>query len=129
MRQEREGRYAPARAALILFAVALLPWSSALAQTPGPGAAAPSLRAAVDKYCVVCHNQKVSTAGVSLDKTDFGDAAGNAPILERVLRKVGTGEMPPVGMPRPAPAASAAFTGSLADALDRAAAVNPNPGR
>jgi hypothetical protein len=106
-----------------------MPGGSAYAQATGQRATAPSLRAAVDQYCVACHNQKTSTAGVSLEKTDFGDAGGNAPILERVLRKVRTGEMPPAGMPRPAAAASASFVKSLEDALDRAAAVNPNPGR
>ena len=39
-----------------------------------------------------------------------------------------TGEMPPAGMPCPAAPAPKAFTKSLEDALDRAAAANPNPG-
>ena len=50
-------------------------------------------------------------------------------ILERVLRKLRTGEMPPAGMPRPAAPVVAAFTKSLEESLDRAAAANPNPGR
>src|SRR2546421_13048343 len=98
----REGRCVPVRAALALLAITALPCSSVRAQTPGPRAAAPSLRAVVDQHCVVCHNQKTLIAGVALDKTDFSDAGGNAAILERVLRKVRSGEMPPAGMPRPA---------------------------
>ncbi len=78
---------------------------------------------------MVCHNQKALTGGVSLEGIDFSNAAANAAIMERVLRKVGSGEMPPAGMPRPAAAISAAFTKSLADTLDKAAAANPNPGR
>ena len=54
---------------------------------------------------------------------------GNAPVLERVLRKVRTGEMPPPGMPRPPAPAADSFVKSLETALDRGAAANPNPGR
>jgi hypothetical protein len=77
----------------------------------------------------VCHNQKNATAGVALNAIDLANAGGNAAVLEKVLRKVRTGEMPPAGMPRPAAPASAGFTKSLEEALDRAAAANPNPGR
>jgi len=69
------------------------------------------------------------TAGVSLEAIDFSNAAANAAIMERVLRKVGTGEMPPAGMPRPPAAALATFTKSLEGTLDQAAAAHPNPGR
>jgi hypothetical protein len=69
------------------------------------------------------------TAGVSLEGIDFSNAAANASIMERVLRKVRTGEMPPAGMPRPPAAVLAAFTKSLEDTLDRNAAAHPNPGR
>jgi hypothetical protein len=83
----------------------------------------------LDQYCAVCHNQKNATAGVALNGIDLASAGGNAAVLEKVLRKVRTGEMPPAGMPRPAAPASAGFTKSLEEALDRAAAANPNPGR
>jgi cytochrome c551/c552 len=123
MYPNREGRRVASHwTALALFAVATSPWNAALAQTASP-------RPLLDQYCVGCHNQKNATAGVALNGIDTANAAGNAAILERVLRKLRTGEMPPAGMPRPAAPASAAFTKSLEDALDRAAAANPNPGR
>ena len=127
----REGRrVASRRTALALFAVAALPWSVARSQTASPRAAAvPAPHSLVDQYCVGCHNQKNATAGVALNGIDFANAAGNAALLERVLRKLRTGEMPPAGMPRPAAPVAAAFTKSLEDSLDRAAAANPNPGR
>ena len=53
----------------------------------------------------------------------------SAEILEKALRKLSTGEMPPAGMPRPTPAAVAAFTAWLGESLDRYAAAHPNPGR
>jgi cytochrome c553 len=117
-------------APIALFAAAALPWSAAWPQAANPRAAtALAPRALVDQYCVGCHNQKNATAGVALNIVDFADAGGNAAILEKVLRKVRTGEMPPAGMPRPAAPVSAAFTKTLEDALDRAAAAHPNPGR
>src|ERR1700722_14560183 len=152
MDAKKVGRAAPRWAALTLLAVAVFPSSTALSQTsarapvvsspstvstpstasapntaPAPHAAAshtaPAARALVDQYCVVCHNQKALTAGVSLEGIDFSDAAANASIMERVLRKVRTGEMPPAGMPRPPAAALAAFTKTLEGALDQSAAA------
>ncbi|HEV3200061.1 MAG TPA: DUF1592 domain-containing protein [Bryobacteraceae bacterium] len=114
---------------MTLLTIAALSWSRAWPQTPSQHAAPPSPRALVDQYCVGCHNQKLSTAGVCLQGLDFSNAPVNAAILERVIRKVSSGEMPPAGMPRPAAPVAAAFTKSLADSLDRAAAANPNPGR
>ncbi len=126
-----EGRKVTSRrTALALFAVAALPWSAARSQTSSPHAGAVSApHSLTDQYCVGCHNQKNATAGVALNGVDIADTAGNAPVLEKVLRKLRTGEMPPAGMPRPAAPVVAAFTKSLEDSLDRAAAANPNPGR
>src|ERR1035438_10068302 len=125
-----EGRRAASPwTALALCAVTVLPWSAAWAQTPSPRAATPAPRPLLEQYCVVCHNQKNATAGVALNGIELANAGLRAAVLEKVLRKVRTGEMPPAGMPRPAAPASGAFTQSLADALDRAAAASPNPGR
>ena len=143
---KKVGRAAPRWAALTLLAAAVFPSTTALSQTsarapiasPPQAAPAPQApaahtalapRALVDQYCLVCHNQKALTAGVSLEAIDFSNAAANAAIMERVLRKVRTGEMPPAGMPRPPAAVSTAFTKSLEGTLDQAAAAHPNPGR
>ena len=89
---KREGRARSCWPALTFLAVAALPWSIAWPQAPSPrAAAAPSPRALVDQYCVVCHNQKTSTAGVCLEGVDFANTAANAALLERVLRKVRAG--------------------------------------
>jgi hypothetical protein len=85
--------------------------------------------AVVHQYCIFCHSKGLKTAGVVLEGLDFTQIGPNAPVLERVLRKVRTGEMPPAGMPRPDAAASSQFTNWIMDALDRAAAAHPNPGR
>src|ERR1019366_4685359 len=126
----REGRRSASPwTALALCAVAALPWSAAWPQTASPPAAATGPRSLPDQYCVGCHNQKNATAGIALNGIDFAHAGPSAAVLEKVLGKVRTGEMPPAGMPRPPALESASFTKSLEDVLDRAAAENPNPGR
>ena len=61
--------------------------------------------------------------------TDLAQVAVNAEVLEKVVHKLRTGQMPPEGRPRPDDAVVDAFAPSLETALDRAAADRPNPGR
>jgi mono/diheme cytochrome c family protein len=86
-------------------------------------------RSLIEENCVVCHNQKSKTAGVSLQGLNFDNVGDNAALWERVLRKVRTGQMPPPGAPRLEASDSAAFVNWLEGALDRAARLNPDPGR
>src|SRR6266850_2699781 len=86
-------------------------------------------RAVIEKYCVTCHNERLKTAGLMLDKADIDHAGANAEVWEKVLRKLGTGEMPPPGRPRPDPATYAALNAFLEKALDDSALAHPNPGR
>jgi hypothetical protein len=86
-------------------------------------------RAVIDKYCVLCHNDKLKTAGLMLDRLDVTHVGDHAEEWEKVARKFSTGEMPPPGLPRPDPATYASTTAQLEAALDAAAATKPNPGR
>ena len=83
----------------------------------------------VNKYCVTCHNERLRTAGLLLDKADADDVSVSGDVWEKVVHKVRTGEMPPAGMPRPDKATFDAFASQLETALDRSAAAKPNPGR
>src|SRR2546429_1867787 len=85
-------------------------------------------RALLDKYSRGCHNQKLKTGGVALDIVDISNVGSYAHVLERVLRKVRTGEMPPAGLPHPEPSAASSFAKWLEDSLDKSASANPNPG-
>jgi hypothetical protein len=60
---------------------------------------------------------------------DPANVADRAELLERVLRKVKSGQMPPAGLPHPDAAAITAFRQTLEAALDAEAAAHPNPGR
>jgi hypothetical protein len=64
-----------------------------------------------------------------LDKANLDDVSGDAEIWEKVIHKVRSGEMPPPRAPRPDQPALVAFVSQLEAALDRSAAVKPNPGR
>src|SRR5262245_55447150 len=84
-------------------------------------------RAVLDKYCVTCHNQKLKTAGLTLDALDLSHIGDHAQEWEKVARKFRTGEMPPPGLPRPDSATYSAMATQLETALDAAAASKPNP--
>ena len=86
-------------------------------------------RAVIDKYCVVCHNQRAKTAGLMLDTLDLAQVGDRTEIWEKVVRKLRTGAMPPAGMPRPDKALYDSTASRLEAKLDRAALEHPNPGR
>jgi mono/diheme cytochrome c family protein len=100
-----------------------------------PAQAAPTARATADPrqtiatYCVTCHNARTQTGGLALDGVDFASPSAHAEVLEKVVRKLRTGMMPPAGSPRPDAAVRQAVVASLETSLDRAAAAAPNPGR
>ena len=100
------------------------------AASTGAGAQGAALdRSLLDRYCVTCHNERLLTGGLALDAIDITQVSANAEVLEKVTRKLRAKQMPPVGRPRPEPAAVEAFASSLESALDRAAFDAPNPGR
>src|SRR5262249_7608799 len=86
-------------------------------------------RALVDKYCVTCHNQKMKTAGLSLETADFVRPSNSADTWEKVIRKVRAEMMPPVGAARPDKASLDSLASYLETSIDKVAAQNPNPGR
>src|SRR5262245_52087266 len=104
--------------------------SARRAPLPGvPPPAASDVQKTVSTYCVTCHNDKLKTGGLVLDRPELADVAAHADVWEKVIRKVRTGMMPPAGAPRPDADARAALLSSLVTTLDQAARVKPNPGR
>src|SRR5690242_19077919 len=93
-----------------LAGVAMLIWTASrtYAQQTGsattaavPQPAASPQKALLDRYCVTCHNQKLKTAGLMLDKFDLSHVSEDAETWEKVIRKMRAGVMPPPGMRRP----------------------------
>jgi cytochrome c551/c552 len=95
---------------------------------PGAGTQAPDPRAVLDRYCVTCHDPRVKAGGFAFDRLDVDLVERDAPAWEKVVRKLRTGMMPPGGAPRPDRATLDRLASGIEDALDRAAAVRPNPG-
>ena len=115
-------------AGLVLATAGRAPLVRLQAASGQPAAVSPS-RELLDRYCVTCHNARLQTAGLALDRVDLAQVAVNAEVLEKVVHKLRSGQMPPEGRPRPDDAVVDAFATSLETALDQAAADRPNPGR
>jgi mono/diheme cytochrome c family protein len=110
--------------AAVVGSIQAAPQSSAPAPSPSS-----QYRAVLNRYCVTCHNQKLKTADLMLDKLDLENVPQGAEVWEKVIRKLRTGAMPPAGVPRPDPAVSDSLATYLETAIDRAAAIKPNAGR
>ena len=82
-------------------------------------------RSLLDQYCVTCHNQKAKIGGLALDTVDLYRPGDNAETLEKVIRKLRAGMMPPAGSKRPDAATYTALTSSLESSVDQAAAAKP----
>ena len=126
--------------AAVAFALVLVAHGSARAEgaaqgTPsanrGPEAVSQATdhRALLDRYCVTCHNDRLLTAGLTLQDVDVGAVTDDMPLWEKVVRKLRTRAMPPLPRPRPEEADYDQFIAYLEGALDGHAASQPAPGR
>ena len=120
------------RAAAVGVFVAAIASAGALSTGPRLSAAevAPAVRARalLDQYCVTCHNDRLKTSNLSLEKLDLATAGDHPDIWERVVRKLRAGVMPPPDIRRPALADYDALRDFLEAELDRKAATRVNPG-
>jgi hypothetical protein len=88
-----------------------------------------TVKPVVEKTCSPCHNEGLPSSGLNLSPfTKAGSMVENREGWERIIRKVRTGEMPPVGIPRP-PELDAAiqFLRGEFEKADRN--TKPDPGR
>ena len=86
-------------------------------------------RVFITTYCVTCHNDRLKTGQLSLEKMDFDNIPIGAEVWEKVIRKLRASAMPPqTALKRPDQAMADAFASYLETTIDRAAAAKPNPG-
>ena len=78
---------------------------------------------------MTCHNEKLKTANLLLDKADAAQVFNSAETWEKVIVQLRARSMPPPGSRRPDSATYDATAAWLEGELDRAAAAHPNPGR
>ena len=100
--------------------------ASAPQATPAPAPAKSSAPATpagalVSKYCVTCHNERLKTAGLLLDKADADQVSNSADTWEKVVVQLRSRAMPPASMPRPDNATYDTVATWLETELDRAA--------
>ena len=119
----------------------------AQSQAPAPAGARPSSTAAkplglpmstrmpatdqaalVGKYCATCHNDRTKAGEVSMVEFATWKTSDHGATLEKMIRKLRAGMMPPAGMARPDEATIDAFASALETRMDGEAAINPNPG-
>ena len=115
---------------LPLVAMLFLSFSSAMtfAQRAAEIPTSQILDNTLQQYCVVCHNETLRTADFSLEGVTASELSKHTSALEKVLRRLASGEMPPTGMPRPSDSARFELVSWLEARLDEHASDNPNPG-
>ena len=114
------------------LAISTAPFLHAAGQrgTAAGAAATPAeQRALVDQYCVSCHSERANVAGLNLDALDLARADTNGALMEKMVRMLRTGSMPPAGARRPDDSVLDALAGWLESSLDQHAATSPDPGR
>jgi mono/diheme cytochrome c family protein len=94
-----------------------------------PASSADAETQLVKQYCATCHSERGKAGQLSLASFNAAAATDHADVVEKMIRKLRTGMMPPAGAKRPDEKTLAALATSLEDRLDRAAALRPNPGR
>jgi hypothetical protein len=114
---------------LLVSATMAVPRAAKQAQQPATVSPTAAQRAMLDQYCVTCHNQQLKTAGLLLDTADLNDIPGGAATWEKVVLKLRSGMMPPLGRPKPDQAAVDSMVSLLETRLDMASAARPEPGR
>jgi cytochrome c551/c552 len=91
-----------------------------------PSTASANPRALLDQYCVTCHNSKTRTGGLALDSVDPAKIADNSEVWEKVVTRIRSGLMPPLGAKLPDPATMEALVLGIETELDKAAAAHPH---
>jgi mono/diheme cytochrome c family protein len=83
----------------------------------------------IKTYCATCHSERAKAGGLSLAGFDAMRAHEQQDVVEKMIRKLSAGLMPPPGAKRPEGTALDALTAALEGRMDEYAATNPNPGR
>ena len=82
----------------------------------------------VKQYCATCHSDRGKAGGLSLASFDAAQLLDHDEVAEKMIRKLRTGMMPPAGAKRPDEATLMRLASTFESRIDRAAALNPNPG-
>lgn len=81
------------------------------------------------EYCFDCHDSDIQKGSFNLEQFTSKDIAANSAVWEKVVRKMNSRQMPPIGKPRPDEKTYEKTVAELTATLDKFAARKPNPGR
>jgi mono/diheme cytochrome c family protein len=109
-----------------LLAVALTP--AALAAAPSGGHAGATGWDMFSTYCTECHNTDDWAGGVAFDALGETDIPDNIAVMEKVVRKLRSQQMPPGGHEMPDQSTRAGFISWMEGRLDEVGAKQANPG-
>ncbi len=84
--------------------------------------------ALVGRYCANCHNERTRSGELVLAGFDVKFANEHPETVEKMIRKLRAGMMPPAGAARPDDPTIAKFASALEARMDARAAADPNPG-
>ncbi len=84
--------------------------------------------ATVAQYCSGCHNDRGKAGGLTLAGFDAGKADANLEVVEKMIRKLRVGMMPPPGAKRPDATTLLGLAVALETHVDKLASLNPRPG-
>jgi hypothetical protein len=79
-------------------------------------------------YCTECHNTDDWAGGVAFDTMAASDIADNTDVLEKVVRKLRSQQMPPGGHKMPDKATRSSFISWMEGRLDDAGKLHADPG-
>src|SRR3989442_466392 len=83
--------------------------------------------AAINQYCVACHNDRAKTGGVSFEGITPESIGQHAELFEKAVRKLRGRVMPPPGARQPEAEVIDSLVAWLEDSLDRAASQKHLP--
>jgi hypothetical protein len=113
----------------IVVSVCLLQGSTTIAHPAALQTPANPVPQFVTTYCVSCHNDRLKTGTLTLEHIDAQQLSNSAETWEKVIVKLRSRSMPPVGNRRPENSTYDAVATWLEGELDRAATAHANPGR
>ena len=79
-----------------LFVVlSILTVAISVGATQGVSPSGSEQQVVLDRYCATCHSEQRKAGGLVLEHLDLGNAAGHASTLEKVVKRLRNGTMPP----------------------------------
>ena len=107
------------------FAIAM---GLAILSTPTIGKETQSMYPIIQQYCVLCHNDVILQAGMSLQHFDVDRPEVNPVLAEKIILKLRAGMMPPQEAPKPDKKTLQLLVNSIETKLDKAAKKRNDPG-